>query len=72
MLGSLLFATALVASWFVFTATLLPAVPRIIGLLRYGVDPAAPAMMTTVRPRPAMRRVHSRPEGLVAAQRAVA
>lgn len=42
IVGFLVFASALVASMAVFWLTLVPALPRIVAILRYGVDPAAP------------------------------
>lgn len=55
----LVFAAALSASLAVFGLTLVPAVPRIVSLLRNGVDPAfVPARVTFVsQPRPSARIV---------------
>ncbi len=44
LVGFLVFASAFAASVAVFWLTLVPALPRIVALLRDGVDPVSPAV----------------------------
>lgn len=59
VLGMLVFASALAASGAVFAFTLVPALPRIVALLRSGVDPlltAQPVLnLNDRRPRARIR-----------------
>lgn len=57
VIGFAVFAAALTASLAVFAVTLAPALPRIVSLLRDGVDPAfVPARVTFIsEPRLRMR-----------------
>lgn len=51
----LVFASALAASVAVFWLTLAPAMPRIVALLRDGVDPAAPQVIEWIVSEPRLR-----------------
>jgi hypothetical protein len=55
VVGFLVFASALAASMAVFWLTLAPALPRIVALLRDGVDPVAPQGTARLVSEPRLR-----------------
>lgn len=55
MIGYLVFLSAFVASVAVLASTLVPALPRIVALLRDGVDPVAMAARVTIVSEPRLR-----------------
>lgn len=70
VLGILVFAGALAAAVSVFAFTLVPALPRVIALLRGEADPAyAPAPMLILSDRRLRARLRSVPAGAIAGRR---
>lgn len=55
VMSVIVFAAALAASLAVFGFTLLPALPRIVALLRDGVDPALIPVRVTIVSEPRLR-----------------